>query len=170
MDNTNNNDFSNQPVNTEQYHATSNLNTAMENPQVNINSAMGVNIQSATNQNFDDRPNYDFASTVPDNFTSFDNNQNFQSNLDNQTVNQFIPNTSVQSTESNYSYDDKSSHLDEETSYEPVMENNKGNSSKFKISRELKIVIFIVFILVIFILIMPYIYDFFKDLELIITG
>ena len=33
------------------YRATSNLNTAIENPQVNINSAVGVNIKNANYSN-----------------------------------------------------------------------------------------------------------------------
>lgn len=37
------------------YRATTNLNTAIENPQVNINSAVGVNIQNVDNNNANDR-------------------------------------------------------------------------------------------------------------------
>ena len=50
------------------------------------------------------------------------------------------------------------------------MENSKKNDNGFAIPKELKIMAFIVLLLFIFVLMMPYIYDFLKRLELIIAG
>ena len=123
------------------YHATTNLNTAIENPQYDVNNAMGMNINNA---------GIDYG--YPTNDTDMNNNQ-------------FIPDSSV-----TYNYNDDYSNSDSTSVYEPVMEQNKNSNGKITIPREFQIALFIIFILLIFIVFMPYIYDFFKDLELIITG
>ena len=77
---------------------------------------------------------------------------------DNMVNTQFVPSSSFQNEEAT------------SVSYAPVMDKNKTSQNKITISRELKVTIFIVFILVVFVLLMPYIYDFFKELQLVITG
>ena len=47
----NDNDLKNNTQENNTYHATSNLNTAIENPQINMNSAVGVNIKSVASDN-----------------------------------------------------------------------------------------------------------------------
>lgn len=230
-----NNDVSN---NNEQYRATSNLNTAIENPELNINNTMGVNIQN-DNQELDDTN----SSNNIEN-TSFNDNQLYQSNMvPNEDNNQLYQsniesngsgngldlntNSSLEDNDngvyksnilSDYVNDNNSNHYDVtsiesnrvmngnddgylekknadgnvgtnsfvpdtsnyipnneyvtdngEEKYEPVMENNK-KTGKFTVSRDFKVILFIIFILVIFILLMPYIYDFFKGLGLVITS
>ena len=124
------------------YHVTTNWNTAIENPEYDVNNPMGMNINNA---------GMDYGYPTGD-------------NMDN---NQFIPDTSV-----NYNYSDEQvdSSNNNSSVYEPVMEQNKNSNGKITIPREFKIALFIIFILLIFIALMPYIYDFFKDLELIITS
>ncbi len=229
-----NNDVSN---NGGQYHATSNLNTAIENPELNINNAMGVNIQN-DNQELDDtnslnnvdNTSFDDSQLYQSNLVSSeDNNQLYQSNIEsngsgngldlntnssledndngvyksnilsdyvndnnsnnydvtsiennrvmtgddvslvddnhdgNEKTNTFVPDTSKYVPNNEYATNNSSEK------YEPVMENNK-KTVKIAVSRDFKIILFIIFILVIFILLMPYIYDFFKGLGLVITS
>ena len=116
-------------------------NTAIENPEYDVNNPMGMNINNA---------GIDYGYPTGD-------------NMDN---NQFIPDTSV-----NYNYSNEQVDSSSNSSvYEPVMEQNKNSNGKITIPREFQIALFIIFILLIFIALMPYIYDFFKDLELIITS
>lgn len=161
------------------YHATTNLNTAIENPQVNINNAMGMNIQ-----NIDENRN-----------TSFDNSYNINQNI-NMNNNQ-VTNYSSENYESNnfanssmnannieaqskFISGDNSGMMDNnaslvnnnqvsKVSYEPTLKEKKKPKTGFEVSKELKVMIFIVFILFLVILVIPYVYDFFKDLQLV-TG
>ena len=170
-----NNDFSNDSSRHQQYRATSNLNTAIENPEFNVNNAIGVNIE---NNDIDFETSPDVQNVL------LDNNQVYQSNILPQQANQFNDEEDVSYVSSQNSYQDNSNvstpslssndnnisyePVSYNGSYEPVMENNKKNSG-ITISRELKIFIFIVFILIIFILLLPYVYDFFKGLKLIVA-
>lgn len=199
------------------YRATSNLNTAIENPQINMNSAVDVNIK---NVNSVDNTNKIYSSNLSD-VGSFSNNQSFEnkdfilnensvsnqsfdvysSNLDyNRSIDSFSDDSSnwsnnsqgvteglVDSQTNNFQGDltDNNSgskfisdsfssnsvvSKDDRVVYEPTMnEKKKHPNEKFKISQEFRVMIFIVFILFIFILVVPYIYDFFKDLQLIVT-
>ena len=186
----NNNDFSgNNSSNAPQYHATSNLNTAMENPQFNVDNTMGVNIKNSnpledTSFNNDQlyQPNMNNQSN---NFQTFEDNQ-LSSNMNNQfntnhvdnsnmggvsetSNSQFIPDTtSTQYVPSN-SFNSTDTYQEPTVSYEPVMEDKKKNS-RFTIPKDLRILVFIVFILIIFIMLMPYIYEFFRKLQLVIVG
>ena len=184
-----NNDFSNDQYNSNTYKATTNLNTAMENPQYAVNSAVNVNIDNAEMQ-----PNLSNTANIPIpngdsgvanvgyndfDFTAHTNSSNSQvvdSNLENNTftsdevsTNQFIPNTPSLEEKTDFNSTDNSVSNDTVT-YAPVMEQTKKSGKRVSIPREVKIIIFIAFILLIFILLMPYIYDFFKELQLIITG
>lgn len=184
----------NSQINT--YRATTNLNTAIENPQINMNSAVGVNIKNVDSNNLattnfsndtllNNQFNNDYGSLGNNHV---DNSFNFSQNVDYQA------NTSIQKSVSSFDNTDRStSYVDNSnytgntnqfinnnethfvptndgvSSYEPTLEEKKRPSSGIKISRELKILFFIVFILFIFILLMPYIYDFFKKLQLVLT-
>lgn len=191
-----NNDFLNHSSNNGQYHATTNQNTAMENPQFSMNNVTDINIQNVGevnnyNANIDSNSipsdsytssfgQYDYQDNRNDssnNYSSFDAHQSYSSNAqdtsfinvptyqsnvngvsDNMVNTQFVPSSSFQNEEAT------------SVSYAPVMDKNKTSQNKITISRELKVTIFIVFILVVFVLLMPYIYDFFKELQLVITG
>ena len=162
------------------YHATTNLNTAIENPQINIDSVVGVNIKDVESSNLVDNYNSNddievimnnssFDSNIPN--SSFQNENKFQQmdsyfeslNKKEEQPSQFVPNTSVNET------DFVSNSENDNIVYEPTMKEKKRHDKKFQISREFKVMIFIVFILFIFILLVPYIYDFFKQLELMVS-
>ena len=49
----NDNNFNGDDTKVNPYKATSNLNTALENPQINVNSVTGINVKDlGQNQNF----------------------------------------------------------------------------------------------------------------------
>lgn len=152
--NDNNND-------TSTYKATSNLNTAIENPQINVNSATSINIQGLNNND-----NVDTNNDYIDN--SIDNDYPHLNNSYNNQVSRNISNDNVNfSTNYATAFDKKSS---DSYTYEPVMKEKKMKkdnliSSLFH-SKEFKVIIFIIFILCLFLLVMPYIYDFFKNLKM----
>ena len=244
-----NNDVSN---NGGQYRATSNLNTAIENPELNINNTMGVNIQNDnqesdnnnldsmenssfddnqlyqsnmvsnednnqlyqsnvvsgesdseinqsnnitsnessngvdlnTNASFEDNDNKIYKSNILSDYVNDNNSNSYDAssiennrvmtgnddvslekkNLDgNEGTNTFVPDTSSYVPNGEYAADNSNEK------YEPVMENNK-KTVKIAVPRDFKIILFIIFILVIFVLLMPYIYDFFRGLGLVITN
>lgn len=146
------------------YRATTNLNTAIENPQINMNSAVGINIKDVGPNNLaNDRFSNDnmVNTSFSNNIVSTDINNTYDQ-TSYTTENQFITNTT--SVGGNYSQDVTPS-FHEEVSYEPTMEEKKEKNNRFVIPRDFKIMLFIVFILFIFILVMPYIYDFFRNFQ-----
>lgn len=180
------------------YHATSNLNTAIENPQININSVVGVNIKNVDSTNpmndvYSSNLGNDNAFHSFQNDQSFDipnSNNNFQGLQNGLEENLVVNNNQVNSTQNQFETNQDSSHFvptnnfNSETSsgvnyvattgndqviYEPTMKEKKKRGVTFKVTRELKVMLFIVLILFVFILIVPYIYDFFKELQLVIT-
>lgn len=176
------------------YRATSNLNTAIENPQININSAVGVNIKSVDSVNVIDDANFsNFENN--DSFHSFQDNQSFDVNSNSsfqkvqtdlreqnllsngsfgteQNNSHFMPTDSKSNVGSSVEESSKvnseyvATSFDEQVNYEPAIQEKKKHGVSFKITREFKVMLFIVFILFVFILIVPYIYDFFKDIQL----
>ena len=193
----NGNDLENKVSENNTYRATSNFNTAIENPQINMNSAVDINIKDVVSSN--DIYNVNLNNSVPNNFNNnFSNNDttsNFNITTNNPQFNmnnvnevnindnnsnrindinfggsQFIPNNNLVNNVSN---EDNSQYgyvpVDDDAVYEPVMQENK-KKEKFVIPRELKVMIFIVFILFVFILVTPYIYDFFREIKLSMTG
>ena len=177
----NDNELVNNNSNNNTYRATTNLNTAIENPQVNINSAMGVNIQnvSENNSNVNDIANYQNNSFSSNNYV--DNNvvdstvTNFI-NANNSANNVTVPTSSdnssynVVSNNSNNQSNEIANNGDVATNYEPTIESKKRKGIKIAISKELKMMIFVIMILVVFIMIIPSIYDFFRNLGLVISG
>ena len=188
-----NNSSSAQP---ETYHATTNLNIDIENPQINMNSVVGVNIKNVDNT---PKPNDRFSNTDIGSYANFDVNQgssvehinnsilqnemqHFNSSVvqENTTVsenknsesltNQFVPTSSDSTSFTQDSYIESSLNQTEKIIYEPTMEEKKEKNVNFSASKELKLIIFIALVLFIFIMIMPNIYDFFKNLQLVLTG
>ena len=94
------------------------------------------------------------------------NSNNFNSNLmDNEKKSQFISSESKNEiNESNVS--DYVSTSNEQSVYQPTMQDKKKKGISFNVTRELKVTLFIVFILLLFVLVIPYIYDFFRELLL----
>lgn len=209
----NENEIKNKNNNT--YRATTNLNIDMENPQIHMNSAVGMNIKepsqtqnfsqdysSPSNTGYDDfykdysnvpsqtqNNNSNNSQTNPSdgygvnhNFSNMNsNNQWMNSEITENTTNlenknyqntQFISNQtqnnnfiSNQDLNNNYV---PTNDYSSEVHYEPTMEEKKRRE-RFTIPTEVKVTGFIVFILLIFVLLMPYIYDFFKNLQLSLT-
>ena len=191
-----NNEFVNSQPGSGTYHATSNLNTAMENPEFAVNDAMGVNIDNTSSeQNMVSNPYVDNYSSFDNGNSNIDNSfvpkqEEFNNNGNNSFISQqsvgnnvsegnsFIPQQGVENniSESNSFVPTSSGNFEpnvdsgnsESYDYEPVMQQNKKKA--FGLSREVKVVIFIAVILFLFIMFMPYIYDFFKDLQLVFTS
>ena len=214
-----NNDFSN---NDGQYHAMTNLNTAIENPEFNVNNTMGVNIEgndsdlviednsnigtkipfggdqvyqsnmmsnNNSGQMYDNNNRIYQANVMSDDTdsnnsfisnnneaSSFINNsyngnnndfnqQNDYSNNDDESRYSFIPTNSDKKKASNSSYQ----NVGNLEKYEPVMENKKKNS-KFTLPKEFKVMVFLGLVLIVVVLLIPYVYDFFKELGLVISG
>lgn len=65
----NDNDFNNEQAKYNTYRATTNLNTAIENPQMNMNSAVGVNIKNLNSNDYSSFSNngYDSQNMNSDN-------------------------------------------------------------------------------------------------------
>ena len=178
----NDNELNNNSSRVNTYRATSNLNTAIENPQINMNSAVGVNIKDVDNSNSyieNGVSHQEFDQTDINNIGTsnqmMDQNMNmglnsqayhansesdFQSSLGS---NQFIPNPAENVSGSGVNIH---SAGEPKVMYEPTLEEKKKKSNGITVPRELKVMLFIVFILIIFILVMPYIYDFFRNLQL----
>ena len=195
------------------YRATTNLNTAIENPNVNINSVMGVNIQdvemnnsSNLNNSYEvnqNNPNYnqsqnnleqsfinnDINNQVYNNSQTFINNDTSSQNVGNINMNnsndggyqaQFImgsnPNSNSNSnlnSNMNFGSDDNYSSTDNgdaNAKYEPTLKTKKKPSSGIVISKEAKAMFVIVLILSLFIFVLPNIYDFFREMDLVITN
>ena len=152
--NMNDNNFNGDDTKVNPYKATSNLNTALENPQINVNSVTGINVKDLGQNNY--------ASEVQEEKPEFLNNlyNSNQASTENSKI------------ESN-SYETMSNQNFSNYSYEPVMAEKKVKQENFLSSilhsREFKVIIFIIFILCIFVMLMPYIYNFFKALELRFT-
>ena len=139
------------------YRATSNLNTAIENPQVNIGNAMGINIQEN---------GYNNKNTTDNNSTNMNNNfanSAYNTNINYQQPNiENMPNNNQNSASNYQNTTSNNDTTNQKYSYEPTINKNKKSNntiSNIIHSKEAKIMIFIVFILILFLLIMPYIYD-----------
>ncbi len=161
----NDNTLNNNNQNSGTYHATTNLNTAIENPQVNINNVVDVNIQNV--------PNNDIIYS-----NNISSNTDVNANVVNNNVpvngNTFVPNGNNNNIASNIDNNVSSAYdsVSDNTVYEPTATVTKKENSKNKITipKELKVMLFIVFLLMIFIASIPSIYDFFENLGLVITG
>ena len=135
------------------YQATTNLNTAIENPNVDIDSATNINIQNNLNDEYNTNvtssnvlePNNKQNFFINDGNNNFDNNQNNvdfnNNNVDNNVVDNIV-------------------------SYAPTIKKKKKPSNGLMVSNEVKAIVVIVVILLIVLFLIPYVYDFFKELNL----
>lgn len=142
------------------YRATPNLNTVLDNPQVSINNAMGMNIQDMDN---------DVSNAYRD-VTNFNINQNYGSDFSNQVVennssySQNLNSNNVNVVENNINDNNAS-----KVSYEPTLKAKKKPRAGIVVSNEVKSMAVIIFILLLVVFVIPYIYDFFKEMDLVIT-
>lgn len=147
--------------------------------QIGLNSNYQPNLNQGndhtylTDQNYSNRLSNASLNSVNSTFTNVDYevsnnkiNQADSSIISNANVtNNFIPNQ-VSSPENIESY--VSNNTESNIEYQPTMEEKKEKRN-FQIPNEVKVMGFIVFILMIFLLLMPYIYDFFKGLQLALS-
>ena len=181
------------------YRATTNLNTAIENPDVNINSATDVNMVSASvyDNNFNIQDNGMVINNVPiqqvdimNNVVNQDLNLNSSAIVNNESVvdygnvnnNQFIPNMGsnidMQQVDINNNIDNNNIdnnnmdtyQVDENAKYEPIMPTKKKPKRVSVLSNEVKAMMIIIFILLAVVYVIPYIYDFFRGMDLVITN
>lgn len=159
LDNNNSydNSLGNNSRKTTPYRASSNLNTAIENPQINLNSATGVNMKDLGYSNYasDDSRDAGFLNNDINEDSDFSSNSNL--------------------TVADFSEDDNShTRSNNNYSYAPVMKEKKRKGdnpiSNLIHSKEFKTGIVIIFILVLFLMVMPYIYDFFRNLGMQFTA
>lgn len=152
-DNNLNNNVDNNSDNT--YHATTNLNTAIENPQINMGSVTGVNIEE--NNYFDNNEQNTNEKIEPQ---AKEDNKISQTN-DEETLN--FSDYSSENDANFYNTNDNNNYY----SYEPILQQKKNNTNAIADiihSKEAKLMVFIILVLIIFILVIPYIYDFFLGL------
>ena len=176
------------------YRATTNLNTAIENPNVNINSATGINMVCANvyDNNFNIQDNEVGINNVPiqqvdimNNVVNQDLNVNSSAIVNNESVvdygyvnnNQFIPNIDIiitmQQVDINNNIDNSNMdtyQVDENAKYEPIMPTKKKPKRGSVLSNEVKAMMIIIFILLVVVYVIPYIYDFFRGMDLVITN
>lgn len=167
------------------YRATTNLNTAIENPNVNINSATGVNLVSASV--YDNNFNIQDNGMAINNVVNQDLNLNSSAIVNNEPVvdygnvnnnnNQFIPNMdssiNMQQVDINNNIDNSNMdtyQVDENAKYEPIMPTKKKPKRVSVLSNEVKAMMIIIFILLAVVYVIPYIYDFFRGMDLVITN
>lgn len=179
----NDNNLNNNDNNVGTYRATSNLNTAIENPQINLNSATGINMRD--NGYGNDGLNSNYNQGVVSDGGYIQNGQINQGNQINQKVqnnqfNQSVENNNYINNGNNQganlmgtgsdNYQSYSNQGPVNYTYEPVMkEKKRANDSALSgliHSKEFKVMVLIVFVLVLFVLVMPYIYDFFRQLNM----
>ena len=154
------------------YRATTNLNTAIENPDVTINTATDVNIQSVNNYNQTVSDDGSLDNNINDIALGLENNNLSAQYVDSPT-NQFIPgNVQVDVKRDVLGVSEEVNTLNdsEKVSYEPTIKAKKKPSKKVSVSKEVKAMSVIIFILLMFVLVIPYIYDFLEGPGLIITS
>lgn len=174
------------------YHATTNLNTAIENPQININSATGVNLESIDDGGYNQQL-YNNSLELNQNLNVLENQVDINQNFDNSKVGNFngnnslendIPDNNIEVSQMNFMSNSEEIKVDNSTkssndvqniknnkvNYEPTLKQKKKPGGGLVISKEVKAISFLAFILLLFIFVIPYVYDFFKELGLVITS
>ena len=93
------------------YRATTNLNTAIENPNVNINSVMGVNIQDVEMNN---------SSNLNNSYEVNQNNPNYNQSQNN------LEQSFIKNDINNQVYNNSQTFINNYTSYEKREQNTTG--------------------------------------------
>ena len=174
------------------YKATRNLNTEIENPEMNVNNIVGINIQDSVSDNtnipnnyFDDKINSNENlvnnNQVNDNIDTYFNSNESYNNIYSNLPEGYVNNNAVDNntfitdkidnngnSNDSFSYDGQEEPSSSD-SYHPLYKEKKKQTS-FNVPTELKIMIFIVIILLVFIYIIPYLFDFLQEIKLRIFG
>lgn len=177
------------------YKATTNLNTAIDNPQINVNSATGVNVQDLGYNNYVESNNQGSDNFTSTSFSVNNNSDNSLSNINSNSASNLnsnvnnnvnvntgnnpientginssigISNNSVESTNSTVVNTENTSNAN--YTYTPTLEGKKMEQksvvSSMLHSGEFKALILIVFVLFLFLLVMPSIYDLIRKIKL----
>ena len=169
--------------NNNKYVASPNLNTAIENPQINVSSATDVNVQDlgynnqavqtdnsvnstflnnsyeVNNQADGNANNYSPSINSSNNVNNYSPNINPSNNVNSNQSSNIVNNADVSAV--NYSVSNNNS------TYQPTLggvnEKKESNISSLLRSGEFKVMILILFILCLFLLVMPYVYDYIKE-------
>lgn len=141
------------------YKASGNLNTAINNPSININDTMNINIQNAgsndTNSNITDNTN---NVNQPIGVGQYNTGE-----IQNNTVNNIPQNINLgNNINTNQSTVVTSENTNVEKQYVAVDNNKKKKTISFEIGPKFKIVLLIIVILLIFILLLPVISNTFR--------
>ena len=152
---------------TSRYKATSNLNTAIENPQINVENATDINVQNLGYNNIVSSNNNSNSEFINNHYSSENTNDttnNISTNNSAMNINSNI-NENPQITTNAYSVNNNIDYK-----YEPTLEEKKVDNENFFSnllhSREFKALIFILLVLCLFLLTMPYLYDFIRNIKL----
>ena len=165
---------------TNKYTATSNLNTAIENPQINVDSATDINVQDLGYNNIvnsnttanSEFINNQYSSDNSSITTGIQNNINSNTSINSNTNGNSELNTSTYSTTNSSEINTTTYSINNNINYkyEPTLEEKKADNeniiSNLLHSKEFKALIFILLILCLFLLTMPYLYDFIRNIKL----
>lgn len=159
------------------YQATTNLNTAIENPNVDIDNATSINIQNNLNSMIYSN---NLNTVVDNNYNTnvVDMNNNFKSNVFSSDV--LGPNTSQNFfiNDGNNNFDNNQNNVDFNNnnvdnnvvdnivSYAPTIKKKKKPTSGLVLPNEVKAMVVIIVILLVVLFAIPYVYDFLKELNL----
>lgn len=173
----NDNNLINNQSNQGKYHATRNLNTEIENPEINVNSVTGVNIKdiSSTNKisNNDTIASY-FNNGNGLNNSIVDNNEILNANtpkIENTNINLNKRLNDSNDTVMEEKINNTSSYENskKQVIYEPTLKEKKTQKQNLKIPTELLVMFLVVIILLIVVIVIPYIHEIIQEIQLKLT-
>lgn len=160
------------------YQATTNLNTAIENPNVDIDSATNINIENNLNSMIYSNN----LNTVEDNNYNtnvVDMNNNFNSNVVSNDALEQSSNQNLFVNNGNFNVENNQSNIDfgtdiiiqnnktsNKVSYQPTIKKKNKPSSGLVVPNEVKAMVVIIVILLMALFVIPYVYDIVKGLSL----
>ena len=160
------------------YQATTNLNTAIENPNVDIDSATNINIENNLNSMIYSNN----LNTVEDNNYNtnvVDMNNNFNSNVVSNDALEQSSNQNLFVNNGNFNVENNQSNIDfgtdiiiqndktsNKVSYLTTIKKKNKPSSGLVVPNEVKAMVVIIVILLMALFVIPYVYDIVKGLSL----
>ena len=165
------------------YKATRNLNTAIENPEMNVNGITTVNIQdisSNNNKNEDEKinlENLNISNNTIENNTNKIEPQNIIPETNDEEIakeetkilSKFLNQSQKKISETEINDIKNYEENKKLTQYMPVLEEKKEDNKDSKIPSELLVLGLVVLILLIVVIVIPYIYDFIQNIILNMT-
>ena len=165
------------------YKATRNLNTAIENPEMNVNGITTVNIQdisSNNNKNENEKinlENLNISNNTIENNTNKIEPQNIIPETNDEEIakeetkilSKFLNQSQKKISETEINDIKNYEENKKPTQYMPVLEEKKEDNKDSKIPSELLVLGLVVLILLIVVIVIPYIYDFIQNIILNMT-